>query len=81
YKRQVEKIEGKVVVTDSQAGVHSLEDVAADPKILAAVETAEMDLDDWLDRTLGRVEGDMAINDPMEARLVEHPYVCLLYTS
>ncbi len=24
---------------------------------------------------MGRVEGDMAINDPMEARLVEHPYV------
>lgn len=71
----VEKIEGKVVVTDSQVRVHSLEDVAADPKILAAVETAETDLDDWLDRTLGRVEGDMAINDPMEARLVEHPYV------
>ena len=45
----VEKIEGKVVVTDSQAGVHSLEDVDADPKILAAVETEETDLDDWRD--------------------------------
>lgn len=55
--------------------MHSLEEVTADPQILAAVEPVEAELENWLDQTLGRVEGNMQINDPMGARLVEHPYI------
>lgn len=71
----IEKEAGKVVVTDSQATLHSLEEVAADPQILATVTAVEAELEAWLDQPLGQVEGDMRINDPMQARLVEHPYV------
>ena len=35
----------------------------------------ERELEHWLDQTLGQVEGDMRIDDPMQARLIEHPYV------
>ncbi|MGG5317672.1 bifunctional metallophosphatase/5'-nucleotidase [Enterococcus sp. AZ072] len=71
----VEKKAGKVIVTNSYTALHSLEEVTADPQILAAVEPVEAELENWLDQTLGRVEGNMQINDPMGARLVEHPYI------
>lgn len=71
----IEKKEGKVVVTDSQATLHSLEETVADPQILATVASVESELEAWLDQPLGQVEGDMRITDPMQARLIEHPYV------
>ncbi|MBL1228237.1 bifunctional metallophosphatase/5'-nucleotidase [Enterococcus sp. BWB1-3] len=71
----VEKKGEKVVVVDSSAALHSVENTAADPEILTLVESLEDDLDKWLDQPLGQVEGSMQITDPMQARLVEHPYV------
>ncbi|MGM0214531.1 bifunctional metallophosphatase/5'-nucleotidase [Enterococcus sp. AZ109] len=72
---KVEKQGDQVAITESEAILHSVEDVAADPQILSSVATLEEELETWLDRTLGKVEGDMGITDPMQARLVEHPYV------
>ncbi|SES72396.1 2',3'-cyclic-nucleotide 2'-phosphodiesterase / 3'-nucleotidase [Enterococcus malodoratus] len=71
----VEKMGEQFVVTDSHATLHSVEDVAPDPQIISAIEPMERELEHWLDQTLGQVEGDMRIDDPMQARLIEHPYV------
>lgn len=29
----------------------------------------------WLDQPVGEVQGNMKITDPMQARIVEHPYI------
>ncbi len=47
----------------------------ADPEILAAIVPVVEKLEKWLDQPLGKVNGNMRINDPMQARLEEHPYV------
>ncbi|MDT2660387.1 bifunctional UDP-sugar hydrolase/5'-nucleotidase [Enterococcus hulanensis] len=71
----IEKNGDRVMVVDSHAALHTVENVAADPQILSAIEPLELELEHWLDQTLGEVEGDMRITDPMQARLEEHPYV------
>lgn len=71
----IEKNGDQVMVVDSHAALHTVENVAGDPQILSAIEPLELELERWLDQTLGKVEGDMRITDPMQARLEEHPYV------
>ncbi|MBO0455586.1 bifunctional metallophosphatase/5'-nucleotidase [Enterococcus hulanensis] len=71
----IEKNGDRVMIVDSHAALHTVENVAADPQILSAIEPLELELEHWLDQTLGEVEGDMRITDPMQARLEEHPYV------
>ena len=71
----VEKKEGRAVITDQQATLHSVAEVSADEEILALIEPIETELEKWLDQPLGKVNGDMRITDPMQARIVEHPYV------
>jgi 2',3'-cyclic-nucleotide 2'-phosphodiesterase/3'-nucleotidase len=71
----IEQKDGKTIVTDQQASLHSVADVTADEDILALIEPVETELEKWLDQPLGKVKGDMRITDPMQARIVEHPYV------
>ena len=71
----IKKNGDQVMVVDSHAALHTVENVAGDPQILSAIEPLELELEHWLDQTLGKVEGDMRITDPMQARLEEHPYV------
>lgn len=71
----VEKKENQVVVTDHQVALHSVEKSEPDPEILAAIAPVEEKLETWLDHPLGKVNGNMRISDPMQARLKEHPYV------
>ncbi|MFD1392094.1 bifunctional metallophosphatase/5'-nucleotidase [Lacticaseibacillus jixianensis] len=47
----------------------------ADAGVLAAVKQTQNDTEDWLDSPLGRVQGDMTIQDPQAARRVETPYI------
>ncbi|MCO7175097.1 bifunctional metallophosphatase/5'-nucleotidase [Sporolactobacillus kofuensis] len=49
--------------------------VEADQKALQRVEDYEKDAQDWLDRPLGKIEGDMSIQDPMEVRTQDHPLI------
>ena len=63
------------MITDQQATLHSVAEVSADEAILAMIEPIETELESWLDQPLGKVNGDMRITDPMQARIVEHPYV------
>lgn len=71
----VEQMDDQVIVTDSYAVLHSVEDAIPDPQVISAIEPMETELENWLDQTLGKVDGDMRIADPMQARLVEHPYI------
>ncbi|WP_086347783.1 bifunctional metallophosphatase/5'-nucleotidase [Candidatus Enterococcus clewellii] len=71
----VEKRDGQVAITEADARLHSVAEAAADPEILALAEALEADLEEWLDQPLGKVTGNMTIIDPMQARIVEHPYI------
>jgi 2',3'-cyclic-nucleotide 2'-phosphodiesterase / 3'-nucleotidase len=46
-----------------------VEGVEADPLVLEMTREYEEKTQEWLDQPIGRVEGDMRIHDPMEARL------------
>jgi len=45
------------------------------PAILAPLQTLRAQVEDWLDKPLGQVEGDMRIDDPFAARVREVPYI------
>lgn len=71
----IEEKAGKPTVIDSQARIHSTENVPTDNTIIEKIADLSEEVEIWLDQTLGEVTGDMTIKDPNAARLTEHPYV------
>ena len=71
----IEEKAGKPTVIDSQARIHSTENVPTDNAIIEKIADLSEEVEIWLDQTLGEVTGDMTIKDPNAARLAEHPYV------
>lgn len=71
----IKKIHGTIEITDTQTKLHSVDDVMADPKILEITKPYEEELERWLDKPLGSVNGNMSITNPMQARINEHPYI------
>lgn len=71
----VEKNQTGVHVTNSTATLIPVADAVPDQETLALLAPIEEELQTWLDQPLGKVSGDMRINDPMGARLKEHPYI------
>ena len=71
----IEKVQNQFTVVDSQVQLHSVETVRPDSEILTLVKSTETDLETWLNQPIGQVQGTMLIDDPMQARLVEHPYI------
>lgn len=53
----------------------SVKDEQADEKIAAEYNWLNEEVEDWLDQPIGRVEGDMTIQDVETARKEEHPYI------
>lgn len=47
----------------------------ADAVVLASSLHIEDRTQSWLDEPIGRVEGDMGMNDPTACRLAEHPFI------
>lgn len=71
----IEKIQHQWTIVDRQVRLHSVETTQPDPEILALVQPTETAVETWLDQPVGQVQGTMSIDDPMQARLVEHPYI------
>lgn len=73
---EIEKVGNRYQVLHSSAELISVtEDMPASKKVLALYEEISPTVEDWLDQKLGEVTGDMVIQDAMQARLKEHPYV------
>ena len=49
--------------------------VQADEEVCALLRPLYNETEEWLNQTIGVVDGDMYIDDPFQARLQEHPYV------
>lgn len=46
-----------------------------DDNLASASHTLNVEVEDWLDQPIGKVAGDMTIDDPEQARMEEHPYI------
>ncbi|WP_178022338.1 bifunctional UDP-sugar hydrolase/5'-nucleotidase [uncultured Paenibacillus sp.] len=49
--------------------------VEADAEVLELVRPLESATQAWLDRPIGRVDGDMTIESPLACRLADHPFM------
>jgi len=65
-------------IGESRTDLLEAREAEADPELLELVRVREARTQEWLDRPLCRVEGDMTIADHMAARLEEHPLVELI---
>lgn len=50
----------------------------ADRELLAAIQDAEEETQRWLDRPIGRTEGDLTVTSPFELRKADHPFIELI---
>lgn len=71
----IQKENGHVHVKNPSARLISVKDVSPAKEITDIFHTLSPEVETWLDQTLGTVKGDMEIHDPLNARLVEHPYI------
>lgn len=62
-------------VLDKKGKLHTFENVASDPEIIEYMESLESSVQNWLDQPIGHIRGNMAINDPLEARIRKHPFI------
>lgn len=53
----------------------SVDTVEPDQEILRLIEPYEVETQKWLDKTIGRINGDMNVNDPFKIRLSDHPLI------
>ncbi|MBP1950668.1 bifunctional metallophosphatase/5'-nucleotidase [Virgibacillus litoralis] len=60
---------------DKYASVNTLEGVQPDEDVLSYIKDLETSTQKWLDQPIGYVDGDMTINDPLEARIRKHPFI------
>lgn len=67
--------QGTYVVTDSEAQLLETGNAIPDAAVLSSLAELSEEVEEWLDQPLGKVEGDMTIQDADKARLTEHPYV------
>lgn len=70
----LEKKPHGIHLQDAQAYLLSTEIMPPDPQVMEEIRQVHEDAQVWLDKPIGRIEGDMLIRDPFEARLHGHPY-------
>lgn len=51
------------------------EHIQADSEVCEMLKPIYEETEEWLNQTIGIIEGDMSIEEPFRARLQEHPYV------
>lgn len=66
---------GKWSIEDKRAELHALENVASDPSVIHYMADLEASTQTWLDQPIGSIDGDMSITDPLQARIVKHPFI------
>lgn len=65
-----------LVIADKKAELLEPEErLEADERVMALTSRVEEDTQQWLDRPLGRVIGDMRIGDPFACRCADHPFI------
>jgi 2',3'-cyclic-nucleotide 2'-phosphodiesterase/3'-nucleotidase len=62
-------------ISEKHSELLSVEGVPADESILQLAAPYEAKTQEWLDRPLGRLNGDMLVKDPMAIRLKDNPLI------
>lgn len=75
---QLEAMGNGYQVVSMMPSLISTAEVPCDEEMRSRFESLHLEVEEWLDETVGVVNGDMRITDPHQARLKEHPYVELI---
>lgn len=70
-----EKAEQKWVKKESYSELLPVQRIAADQDVLSLVANYEEKTQNWLDKPIGLIYGDMQISDAMQTRLQDHPFI------
>lgn len=71
----LEKLGNRWSVIDKQSELRSVKQVPADQTLLDQTMSYEKATQAWLDQPIGRIEGDMLVNDPLEIRLKDNALI------
>lgn len=69
------RTDGRWQITGKRSELLDVHGVPADRELLRLTDPYQADTDQWLDRPLGRIEGDMRVTDPMDVRTRDHPLI------
>jgi 2',3'-cyclic-nucleotide 2'-phosphodiesterase (5'-nucleotidase family) len=70
-----EKAEQKWVKKESYSELLPVQGIVADQDVLSLVANYEEKTQNWLDKPIGIIYGDMQISDAMQTRLQDHPFI------
>lgn len=73
-----EMMDGEWNIKDKFAELIYPENEVPDQEIIRISEKYEMKTQEWLEKPVCKIEGDMAISDPFAVRLKEHPLIELI---
>ncbi|WP_176330374.1 bifunctional metallophosphatase/5'-nucleotidase [Oceanobacillus rekensis] len=62
-------------IINKTGSIHDLAKTEADQEILEYMKDIEESTQQWLDEPIGRIDGDMVIDDPFKARVSKHPFI------
>ncbi|MBA1393866.1 bifunctional metallophosphatase/5'-nucleotidase, partial [Lactobacillus sp. XV13L] len=62
-------------IINQQAQLHEVEPADLEPALQHLAAPLQQEVQTWLDQILGQVNGDMTIDNPLQARLHHHPYL------
>jgi len=68
------KSSGKWSITNKKSSIVDANATEVDKKILDSISTIETKAQAWLDISMGHIEGDMIIKDPLKVRLKDNAY-------
>ncbi|MBD8069434.1 bifunctional metallophosphatase/5'-nucleotidase [Bacillus sp. PS06] len=72
---RLEKTDDGWSCVSKKPAIVNVEPFAPDETILAMIQPYEDATQTWLDQTIGRIDGDMIIDDAFQVRLKEHPLI------
>ena len=72
---EFEEVNGKYKLSNAHPEVLSTETIPVQQELVEEFSSVNNEVEDWLDQPIGKVKGDMTIQDAEDARRLEHPYV------
>lgn len=72
---QLSKCDERWKITEAKPEILFVSEIEVDNRSIELVEEYEKETQAWLDQPIGQVIGDMTIDDPLKARLYDHPLI------
>lgn len=74
----LKKTDGKWTIVKKTSELLSMQGVSADPRVLQLIQPYDNRVQTWLDQPLGKIKGNMRIEDPLSVRLKDHAFIELI---